>query len=215
MADEELTELQKEFLERFFAHDSHFFLTGGAALVGYYLHHRRTRDLDLFTLENEIEHGIALTNTVAREIGAEVERLQTSPDFRRVLLSRGREAIVVDLVQEYVFQVDIKKRTIGGVRVDTPDEILANKLCALLSRSEVRDLVDVRALELAGYSIETAIEAAQKKDSGLTPAQLAWVLSEIRLGDDLIPPGDVSVTDLRGYLRDLQVRLAAMAFPKN
>lgn len=215
MANDELTELQKEFLERFFAHDSHFFLTGGAALVGYYLHHRRTQDLDLFTLENEIEHGFALINTVAREIGAEVEPLQTSPDFRRVLLRQGIEAIVVDLVQEYVFQANIKKRTIGGVRVDTPDEILANKLCSLLSRSEVRDLVDVRALELAGYSIETAIEAARNKDSGLTPAQLAWVLSEIRLGDDLVPPGDVSVTDLRGYLRDLQVRLAAMAFPKN
>jgi hypothetical protein len=43
-------------------------------------------------------------------------------------------------------------------------EILANKLCALLSRSEVRDLVDVRALELTGYRVEDALEAARLKD---------------------------------------------------
>ena len=206
--------LQKEFLERFFIHENHFFLTGGAALAGYYLRHRRTQDLDLFTMEDEIEAGKNAIQAVAKEIGAVVEALQTSPDFRRMLVRRGNDAIVVDLVHEYVFQITPEKPIIGGIRVDSPEEILANKLCALLSRSEVRDLVDVRALERAGYSIEDAMGAAQKKDSGLTPALLAWVLQDIRLGDDLVPPGDVSVADLRDYLRDLETRLVAMSFPK-
>jgi hypothetical protein len=43
----------------------------------------------------------------------------------------------------------------------------------LLSRSEIRDLVDVRALEKAGYGLEDSIAAAAQKDAGLTPAQLA------------------------------------------
>lgn len=120
-------------------------------------------------------------------MGADVESLQTSPDFRRLLLRRGESAIVVDLVHEYVFQIDRVKRVVNGIRLDTPEEIFANKLCALLSRSEVRDLVDVRALEMAGHSIDSAIDAATKKDSGFTPAQLAWVLSEIRFGEDLVP----------------------------
>ena len=93
------------------------------------------------------------------------------------------------------------------------DQILANKLCTLLSRSEVRDLVDVRALELAGYRVEDAIAAAAAKDSGLTPAQLGWVLSEMKLGEDASPPGDVSVEELNRYLNDLSGRLARMAFP--
>ncbi len=211
----ELIELQKEFLRRFFARENNFFLSGGAALVGYYLHHRKTKDLDLFTLESEMERGVAIVHEVARELEADVESLQTSPDFRRFLLSRGNESIVVDLIREYVFQVDDQKRVFDGVRVDTPEEILANKLCALLSRSEVRDLVDVRALELAGYSLGDALVAARKKDTGLTAAQLAWVLSEISLGDDLVPPGDVSVSELRNYLDDLKTRLAAMAFPQD
>jgi len=214
LANFELNELQQEFLRRFFANTNCFFLSLGAALVGYYLHHRHTQDLDLFTLESEIEKGAAIVNQVARELGADLEPLQTSPDFRRFLLRHGGEAIVVDLVREYVFQVDSEKRDIEGVRVDSPEEILANKLWALLSRSEVRDLVDVRALELAGFSLEDALEAAQKKDSGLTSAQLAWVLSEMRFGDDLVPPVDISVAELRNYLDDLKTRLATMAFPK-
>lgn len=208
-----LNELQKEFLERFFARDNRFFLTGGAALVGFYLHHRNTEDIDLFTLEDEIERGFALVNEVARDMGAEVEPIQTSPDFRRLLLRRGDSAVVVDLVHEYAFQVDREKHNVGAIRIDTPDEILANKLCALLSRSEVRDLVDVRTLELAGNSIESAIDAAAKKDTGFTPAQLAWVLSEVRFGDDLVPPGNVSRIELQDYLKDLVTRLSRLAFP--
>lgn len=214
MANNTLNELQKEFLERFFAHENRFFLTGGAALVGYYLHHRQTEDVDLFTLEDEIERGFAIVNEVAREMGGETESIQTSPDFRRLLFRRGESAIVVDLVHEYVYQIDRDKRVMNGIRLDTPDEIFANKLCALLSRSEVRDLVDVRALELAGNSIDSALDAAAKKDTGFTPAQLAWVLSEIRFGDDLIPPGDVSRIELQDYLKNLLTRLSRMAFPK-
>jgi aryl-alcohol dehydrogenase-like predicted oxidoreductase len=106
-----------------------------------------------------------------------------------------------------------EKPVISGIRVDVPQEILANKLCALLSRSEIRDLVDVRALEAAGYRIEDVWQAAQAKDRGLTPAQLAWVLSQIEVGDHLALPGGGSPADLRQYLADLIKRLTSAAFP--
>ena len=45
-----LSSLQRELLEAFFALDPRgFFLTGGSALAGYYLGHRTSKDLDLFT----------------------------------------------------------------------------------------------------------------------------------------------------------------------
>jgi len=148
-------------------------------------------------------------------MGATLEAIQTAPDFRRVLLKRGAEAVVIDLVREFVAQVVSDKPKINGIRVDPPEEILANKLCAMLSRSEIRDLVDVRALELAGYRLEDALPAAAAKDRGLTPAQLAWVLSQVELGDDLLPPGGVSVAELRRYLAELIARLTQTAFPKS
>jgi len=213
LARSTLNNLQNEFLREFFRRDNRFYLTGGAALAGYYLGHRETNDLDLFTLEHEIENGFAIVKEVAQALGANVEPIQTAPDFRRLLINRGDEAMVVDLVREYVFQLEREKREIGGIRIDSPEEILANKLCALLSRSEVRDLVDVRELEKAGFSLENALSVAQQKDTGLTAAQLAWVLSQISLGDDLTPPGNVSVVELRDYLGNLTARLNRLAFP--
>lgn len=208
-----LSDLQQDFLKAFFNRETRFFLTGGAALVGFHLGHRETHDLDLFTLEDALDAGAALTSEIARQWGASIESIQTYPDFRRLLLSLNDEAIVIDLVRERVTQILPEKTMVNGVRVDPPEEILANKLCALLSRSEVRDLVDVRALEALGHRIEDALPAATSKDSGLTPAQLGWILSQIELGDDLIPPGDVSTQELRQYLDDLISRLARLSFP--
>lgn len=48
--------------------------------------------------------------------------------------------------------------------------------------------------------MEDALTAAAEKDRGLTPAQLGWVLSQIELGEDLIPPGGVLTRELRRYL---------------
>ena len=45
---------------------------------------------------------------------------------------------------EYAFQLEGEKRKINEIRIDSPEEIVANKLCAFLSRSEVKNLVDVR-----------------------------------------------------------------------
>ena len=84
-----------------------------------------------------------------------------------------------------------------------------------MAKHQLSDLVDVRALELAGYCLEDALSAAAAKDRGLTPAQLAWVLSQIELGADLIPPGEVSVEELRCYLTELIDRLTHQAFPKS
>lgn len=208
-----LNDLQNDFLRAFFSREHGFYLTGGAALVGFYLGHRETNDLDLFTSESEIENGFSIAADAAQRLGATIESIQTAPDHRRLLVKRDEDAIVVDLVREHVFQIDPHKKEINGIRVDSPEEILANKLCALLSRSEIRDLVDVRELEKAGFSLEDAIEAAAKKDTGLSPAQLAWVLHQIELGDDLKPPGDISISELSGYLDDLVARLQKLALP--
>lgn len=169
--------------------------------------------MDLFTLDEAIDSGAAAVWATARQLGAAVESIQTAPDFRRLLMRRGDEAIVIDLVRERVVQLFAAKPVVHGIRVDPPEEILANKLCALLARAEIRDLVDVRALELAGYRIEAALPGATLKDTGLTPAQLSWVLSQIVVGADLLPPGGVSNEELRVYLADLIARLTRLAFP--
>ena len=208
-----LDSFQLEVLEAFFRRERGFFLTGGGALAGFHLGHRTTKDLDLFTAEDRLEAGVAALYQVASELGAAIEATRTSPDFRRFLVQRQDDSVVIDLVHDPVPQLYPEKPELRGIKVDPPEEILANKLCTALSRGEIRDLIDLRALELAGYRIEDLIDRAALKDGGLTPAQLAWVLSQIEIGDDARLPGGVSVPELRSYLVGLQDRLTRMALP--
>lgn len=215
MTPSRLGPFQREVLETFFRKERRFFLTGGAALAGFHLGHRETDDLDLFVTEDVLEEGLAALGAVVRELGATSEEILTTPDFRRRLLRRGGESVIVDLVRERVVQVFPDKLLIAGIRVDPAEEIMANKLCTLLARAEIRDLVDLQALEKAGLALQAALDAGIRKDRGLTPAQLAWILSEIRIGDDARLPGGVAVSELREYLRDLIERLSRMALPRH
>lgn len=208
-----LTRFQAGILEAFFRQERRFFLTGGGALAGYHLGHRETHDLDLFTLEPVMDDGVRALRSAATALGASWQEVRTAPEFRRILLSRGDESVVVDLVMEHAAQMRPEKPVHGVVRVDPAEEIFANKLCTLLGRSEIRDLVDVRALEGLGLSLTGALAAAQRKDGGLTPAQLAWVLSQITIGDDAVLPGGVPPAEMREYLADLVDRLVGLARP--
>jgi hypothetical protein len=64
--------------------------------------------------------------------------------------------------------------------VDDPQEILINKLCALLGRAEIRDLVDVRGLLASGADLKRALADAPRKDAGFSHLTLAWVLKDVR-----------------------------------
>lgn len=209
----QLSSLQEDVLRRFFRKTRSFFLTGGAALAAYHLGHRTTNDLDLFTSSGDLDVGVSALRSVAEEQGASLEALRTSPDFRRFLLTLGDEGVVVDLVRDSAPQIYAEKLDRDGVLVDPPAEILANKLCTLLSRGEVRDVVDVLFLERSGLRVEDALVPASSKDGGLTPGQLAWVLSQITVGSDARIPAGVTPAELRTFLEDLVSRLARLAYP--
>src|SRR5687768_3232343 len=114
-----LTPLQQQVLSQFFRHEQGFFLTGGAELVGYYLHHRTTSDLDLFTVTGEaFERGPFVIAQVATEIGSTVEVRQDAPGFKRFALVRADDAVVVDLVHEKVKQLVSVKPRIDGIVID-------------------------------------------------------------------------------------------------
>jgi predicted nucleotidyltransferase component of viral defense system len=215
-ASKTLTDLQQKVLRAFFARESGFFLTGGAALAGFHLGHRTTTDLDLFTLDDAaFERGRHVLGDLAAALDARLEVSQDAPGFLRVVLSTAEEGLVVDLVRERVHQIHEEKPDHGGIRVDPPDEILANKLSAIAGRAEERDLVDVLFLERAGYKAESALEAALAKDGGCTPATLAWVLSEIEIPDDIELPAGIAPAELRSFVEGLIKRLRRAALPES
>jgi hypothetical protein len=128
-----LSPFQKQVLEAFFAHENRFFLSGGGALAGFHLGHRRTEDLDLSTISDSLDDGDRALAVAAADLKATVHQTQTTADFRRRIIRRGEEAVVVDLVRDRAAQGPDAKVNFGAVRVDPPEEILANKLCFVLA----------------------------------------------------------------------------------
>ena len=214
-AAHELTALQRNVLRAFFERDRGFFLTGGAALVGFYLHHRDTTDLDLFCTDDDaFERGrFALAGAVAK-LGGTLAVVQDAPDFKRFSVTRGDEIVIVDLVRDRVPQTHARKNELDGILVDPVDEIVVNKLTTIASRMEERDLVDLFLLERAGYRVDDHLDAALAKDGGCTPATLAWLLSEIQIPDSAPLPGNVDAVELREWIGKLVVRLRSAAVPR-
>jgi len=130
-----------------------------------------------------------------------------------MILTRGDEGLVVDIVKDLGPQLHPEKLERDHIVLDPADEILANKLTALVGRAEERDLIDVMFLERAGYSVEVALPAALTKDGGCTPATLAWLLSEISIPDGVVLPAGVSPAELRAYLTQLIAQLLVLAAP--
>ena len=152
-------------------------LTGGAALAGFHLGHRTTRDLDLFwTGTSTLDR---IPDEVVRRLtaaGLDVQRLQAAPGFVRLRVEGDGEVLPVDLVAEPMSPIEAPIEVEPGVLVDTTHAILVNKFNALLSRWAVRDLVDVRELLAAGGDFVRALRDAHARDGGFSPQTLAWVL---------------------------------------
>lgn len=211
-----LSALQWEFLAFFFQGSPPFFLTGGTALSAFYLQHRYSQDLDLFTLDSDAFDRVPLyVADSATRLTASVASLQTAPQFRRYKLSRKGESVIVDFVKEVVPQISEEKNRFEGIVVDTLDDIVANKICTLLSRAEIKDYIDLYFLGRAGYPLENYIELAQRKDAGVSQATLAHLLSEFRLSkvpDFMVAP--ISLKDLQEYFQSLAKKLAVESFPQ-
>lgn len=178
-----LDPLQQAVLEALATGVAGWTLTGGGALAGFHLGHRTTRDLDLFW-HGRSELGSAGDEVLRalRDGGLEVHVLQSSPAFLRVQVERGEARTVVDLVAEPVLPLDPPNRFEVGqsaIAVDSAQEILVNKLCALLHRSELRDLGDALALVESGCDLQRALSDAPRKEAGFSPLTLMWVVKNL------------------------------------
>ncbi len=112
--------------------------------------------------------------------GFEVEVLEAGESFVRLSAKHNGEHVLVDLVAEPVPTIDAPVEVTVGIEtiyVDTAHEILVNKLCALLHRSELRDLIDIRALIESGQDLEQALKDAPQKDGGFSGVAVGWTLN--------------------------------------
>lgn len=194
-------------------------LSGGGALVGFYLKHRETKDLDLFWHgKSELQSLPREARDLLRADGLEVSDLQTAMSFHQFRVSFGAESSIVDLVADPSEVLEAPRVfDIGAmIHVDAPYEILVNKLCALLGRAELRDLIDLRDLLAQGGNLEQALRDAPRKDGGFSPLTLAWVLRETNPAPIARALGctEAQIRDLSDFHSGLIEKLIAAGAPE-
>ena len=115
--------------------------------------------------------------------------------------------IEVDVVHEPAADLEPPPPPIEGIVVESLADLRASKLTCILSRSEPRDLVDLYFLERAGFPPDQDLEIALRKDAGIDPGVLAWLLSQFPV--DPLPKmlEPLAPEELRQFRDDLAERL--------
>lgn len=181
-----------------------FYLTGGTAASRGYLNHRFSDDLDFFVNDDErfllwADRWIqALLGTWPVEIALREER------FVRLFLEAPDVTLKIEMVNDVPSRAGtVRVHPLLG-RLDSPENILANKITAVLDREEPKDLADIWGFcTRLGLSLREAIEGAQGKAIGVFPPDVARVLCSATEEDWALvrwidaPPVEQYLADLR------------------
>lgn len=145
MGQDLLTPNQRRLLER--AAGDHvitdaYYLTGGTALMAFYLGHRISEDLDFFT-ETPIDHTIIAdwAKQTKKTLGADVS-FQTLRGQYIYYFHFPQDVVKVDFAY-FPFPTTGTYSKFGRLRIASLEDIGVNKLQAILSRSRGRDYVDL------------------------------------------------------------------------
>ncbi len=189
-----------------------FHLGGGAALGGAYLHHRLSNDVDLF-LHDAVAHRdlIRAFPDVSRDTGLPIEIIRDVGSLVRARVTLPHAPVEVDIVHDPVPDIEAPPPPVDGITVESLVDMRANKLTCILSRSEPRDLVDLMYLDRAGYPPENDLGLALRKDAGIDPGVLAWLLRVFPIEPLPIMLEALTASTLAAFRDDLRERFRRIA----
>jgi hypothetical protein len=205
-----ITDLQREILIIFseIRDSKMFYLTGGTALAEFYLGHRKSFDLDIFTTEK----GLIIPFSYAFEqelkkifLVKVVRRYETFVEFE---VSAKGDSTKVQLAYDSPFRFENPVDSDIGVKVNDYTDLIVDKLLAFFGRAEPRDAIDLFFI-LKTEDFWKLIELAKQKDPGFDLYWLAIALHKIKsFPDDLKDwPIEtikkVDIKELKGLLLNL------------
>ncbi len=156
-------------------------LVGGTGL-SLLLAHRHSDDIDLFCgFREDISLVVRAVEDASAALGLTAEHVRTTPSFVRLDVPAPGGVLRVDIAADASQRLVTEDTHVGPVRVESLRDQRANKLIALLGRSELRDLVDLYCIEQAGLPALDGFEDAVFKDGGMDPMWFAWAVSQIEL----------------------------------
>ncbi|SNB63585.1 nucleotidyl transferase AbiEii/AbiGii toxin family protein [Thermoflexus hugenholtzii] len=152
-------------------------MTGGTALAEFYLGHRISFDLDLFTTQEGLVGPFSqVLERRFREKEWGVKIIRRFATFVEMLLEKAGEEIRLDLALDAPFRFAPPLLSEYGVLVNAWEDLKAEKTLAYYGRAEPRDAVDLYFL-LEEHSLEHLMELAARKDPGFDRYGFAVALS--------------------------------------
>jgi len=216
-----LTPLQERVLVALFENglgDRGYYLTGGTALSEFYLQHRYSDDLDLFTRKSgPLREDLENFSELLSSLGLIVVSQSIVEEYARFLVS-------VENQKDIGFKVEFAKdagvmmappEVHGHVVVDSFEDIAVNKICAILNRqpSESKDFCDLFfILKESRYELDYLIGRAREKEAALDQEEgvLAFATNLLAVDEFVILPRmikSLSLEELSQYFVPLAEEL--------
>jgi hypothetical protein len=131
----------------------------------------------------------------------------------RVEVQTDAGGLVLDVLFGSKTDLEPPPPPVDGIVVESFTDLRANKLACVFARSEPRDLVDLLFLDRAGRPPEADLPLAVKKDDGVDPTIMAWLVAQMPL--EPLPAMLVPLTEdeLRRFRGELYERFKRLAMP--
>ncbi len=157
-----------------------FNLTGGTALSDFYLGHRRSFDLDLFTSDKGLI--LPFSRTVEDEFpkqGFSVKVIHRFQSFVEFEIGEQEEKVRIQLALDSPFRFKPPEKSDIGIMVNNFHDLVVDKFLAFFGRAEPRDTIDLFFI-LKNTDINELLELASKKDPGFDLYWLAISLKRVK-----------------------------------
>lgn len=182
-------------------------------MSGAFLGHRLSRDVDLvFRRAEDVRSLVRELPQIAQESGVEIALTRDAGTFVRASVTTPNASLELDAVYEATPPIE-EGPVLDGISLESLADLRAAKLTCILSRSEPRDLVDLMFLDRAGYPPEDDLPLALRKDAGIDPGVLAWLLGQFPVDPLPIMLVDITREELRTFRHVLRERFRAVAVP--
>jgi predicted nucleotidyltransferase component of viral defense system len=156
-----LYNLQDRILDSVFQTENEFYLTGGTCISRFYQEKRYSDDLDLFT------NGSARFSFAIKNIKSALEQefqLKTETDTKDFVRLRINGILQVDFVNDSAERFKDVIVMENNIIIDNIENILSNKLTAVLGRDNPKDIFDIYLIsKYYNFSWNEILESAHRK----------------------------------------------------
>jgi len=132
--------LQDEVLKVVFDTEHEFYLTGGTCLSRFYVEKRYSDDLDFFTNQSP-RYSFAIKNI--KKALQERFRLVVEVETKNFTRFKIDDLLQVDFVNDISFRYKEPKVSEENYLLDTVENILSNKIAAVIGRDNPKDIFDI------------------------------------------------------------------------